>query len=364
MKICHLTSVHTYKDTRIFYKECASLSKAGFEVHLVAPDAPNNISNGIHLHGLFTKTNNRFLRMTKVVAEVYKKAIQIDANVYHFHDPELIPVGLLLKLKGKKVIYDVHEDYPREILSKYWIPKIFRWFISTLFEWFENNSSKIFDVIITATPHINNRFLKLGCNAININNYPILSELYMPENNIQKENVVCYVGSITEVRGIYQMVKALEYTNVKLLLGGMFSPPSLKEKIVQNDGWKSIIYLGYLSREDIKKVLSVSLAGLVVLNPEPNHLNSQPNKLFEYMSAGIPVIASNFPLWKEILEENNCGICVNPFDPKEIADAINWVVNHPREASEMGKRGRELIIKKYNWEKESLKLIKTYQNLL
>ncbi|GAB7388785.1 glycosyltransferase family 4 protein [Bacillaceae bacterium] len=365
MKICHLTSVHRYDDTRIFIKECKSLVKKGYKVHLIAPDAPDGIIEGVHVHGIKKNKGNRFTRMTLTVLKVYSKAKKIDAHLYHFHDPELIPVGLVLKMKGKKVIYDVHEDVPRDILSKEWIPKPLRKIVSALFEIFENLTARRFDGVIGATPLITERFREQGCNVVNVNNYPKLGELYNPNVDwSQKERAVVYIGGITKIRGIFEMISAINNTDLHLYLGGLFNSLEERKEAMNLEGWQRIIELGYINRDRVAEIFSKTLAGLVLFHPEPNHINSQPNKIFEYMSAGIPVIASNFPLWKDILEGNNCGLCVNPLDTEEIANAIKWMADHPEEAEKMGKNGRKAVEEKYNWEFESKKLIGFYQELI
>ncbi|MCV9884751.1 glycosyltransferase family 4 protein [Metabacillus halosaccharovorans] len=362
-KICHITSVHRYDDTRIFIKECQSLTSE-YETHLISPGAPSGIENNIHIHGI-EKPANRIKRMTEVVNNVYKKALEVDAELYHFHDPELIFVGLRLMKKGKKVIYDVHEDIPRQILSKAWIAKPVRYSISKSFEVLENYAAKRFSAVIVATPHIKKRFLTLRSDVIDVNNFPLLKELSSPNHSqVKKNNSVCYVGVINKIRGIFEMVGAMEYTESELLLGGKFLSENDKSLVKEKEGWKKVNQLGQVSREEMARVLAVSSAGLVLFHPLPNHIDAQPNKMFEYMSAGVPVIASNFPLWKEIIEGNNCGICVDPMDPKEIGEAINRLVSNPEEVEKMGKNGRYAVETKYNWETESQKLLELYNRLL
>ncbi|WP_172371603.1 glycosyltransferase family 4 protein [Sporosarcina jiandibaonis] len=366
MRICHLTSVHSHTDTRIFVKECQSLSAAGFEVHLVAPGAPDCRIEGVQIHGITREVGSRLKRMTKTVNQVYNKALEIDAEVYHFHDPELIPIGLKLKKRGKKVVYDVHEDVPRQILTKKWIPKYTNNMISKIIEAYENYASKKFDVIITATPFIRDRFLNIDCNAVDINNYPLLEELKVLDIQwSEKENAVCYVGGIAFIRGIKEMVKSLEMkSNISLLLAGKFFSPKEKEAVMKLNGWKKVKELGFLDREGVKDTYRKSKAGIVTLQPTINYIDALPVKMFEYMAAGIPVIASNFPLWKDILNKNKCGLIVDPMNPKEIAEAISWVLENPIEAEQMGQNGRKAVETEYNWEKESEKLIKVYKNLL
>ena len=365
MKICHLTSVHLYTDTRILIKECKSLAKAGFEVHFVVPGAPTSVIDDVQIHGVIKETGNRLKRMTKTVDRVYKKGLEIDADIYHFHDPELIPVALKLKKHGKKVIYDVHEDVPRQLLTKSWIPKYTHILVSNIVEKYENYAAKNFDVIITATSFIRDRFLKIGCNAQDVNNYPLLNELKMENINwSEKENAVCYVGGISFIRGIKGMVEALEETNdVTLLLGGKFAMHSEKNFTMGLDGWKKVTELGFLDRDGVKDTYRKSKAGLVTLQPTINYIDALPVKMFEYMAAGIPVIASDFPLWQGIIEKSESGLCVDPLNPKKIAEAINWILENPIEAEKMGGNGRKAVEKEYNWEVESKKLIAIYESL-
>jgi hypothetical protein len=361
-KVTHLTSVHPPYDTRIFIKECCTLAVAGYETYLVAPNAPNELRNGVHLQSVCKLTGSRLLRMTRTVWAVYQKARSINADIYHFHDPELIPIGLLLKADGKKVVYDVHEDVPRQTLSKNYIPKYLRNLIAWVFERIENFSSKHFDTVVCATPFIQKRFLELNCHAVNINNYPLLTELYLPDTNwSQKERAVCYVGVIDKIRGIFEIIEAIDQTNVKLLLAGQFSNVLQRDKAADMPGWTRVEKLGQLNRKEVAQTLSRAIAGLVLFYPEPNHVNAQPNKMYEYMSAGIPVIASNFPMWQQVIESNQCGICVDPMNSQAIKEAIEWLVEHPEDAKRMGKNGRKAVEAKYNWEQESKTLLELYE---
>jgi glycosyltransferase involved in cell wall biosynthesis len=360
-KICHLTSVHYRYDTRIFLKECKTLSDAGFDTNLIVADGKGNeVIDRIKIYDV-GKPINRKERMFKTTKKVFEKALEINAEIYHFHDPELIPIGIKLKKLGKKVIYDVHEDVPRDILSKSYLNKFSKLLLSKIIENYENYAAKKFDYIITATPYIRNRFKKLNPNTIDINNFPLLNEFYSTDLKNNKENAVCYIGSITKIRGIIELIKSLEYVDTTLYLAGEFESEDLKKEVMQLIGWKKVKYYGYARREKVKEILTSVNAGIVTFLPEPNHINAMPNKLFEYMSASLPVIASNFPLWKEIVEKNNCGICVDPTKPEEIAKAVEYLMAHPDEAREMGKNGRKAVLEKYNWEKESEKLLEVYK---
>lgn len=361
--ICHLTSVHPRYDTRIFIKECQSLQKAGFDVSLIVADNKGDeIKGGINIYDVGKETS-RIKRMRKSPKKVYKKAIDIDAEIYHFHDPELISIGKKLIKKGKKVIYDVHEDVPLQILTKPYLKSFLKKIVSGVFERFENKNAKNFTYLITATDYIRDRFLKINKNSESIKNFPIVNELRTEINWNDKKDVVCYVGAIAEIRGISEIVKAIEFTDCKLNLAGKFTDEKLRNEIINNKSWNKVIEYGFVGRDLVKKIYEESKIGLVTLHPTINYKDALPVKMFEYMLAGIPVISSNIPLWQQIVEENNCGLCVNPYNPKEIADAINKIIEDNSLAEQMGKNGQKAIIDKYNWENEERKLIEIYKKI-
>lgn len=371
IKVAHLTSVHSRYDTRIFIKQLPTLVRVGYDTLLLVADGRGNEEkNDIKIIDIGINRFGRIGRMTRTVFSIYKHALKLKADVYHFHDPELILVGLLLRLHGYKVIYDVHEDYPKHILGLYYIPFRVRNIIARMFSIFENFSSKYFSSIVSATPAIAKKFNRINKKSIIIQNFPILNELYDSETIPweTRSNAVSYVGGISKNRGVLEMVKAIEFASkkmeVSLILGGNFVPQELKEEIELMEGWKKTEYMGYLSREAMGGLFNNTKAGLVIFHPEPNHISAQPNKLFEYMSAGIPVIVSDFPLWREIVNSSGCGLLVNPMEPMEIADAIIYIIENPIKAVLFGKLGRKAIEEKYNWGVESTKLETLYKEIL
>lgn len=368
-KVVHLTSVHSRYDTRIFIKECCSLSCAGYSVFLIVSDGKGDeINKNVTIFDVGEK-KGRLNRIIFTTQRVLRKSIEINANIYHIHDPELIPVGLKLKKIGKKVIFDSHEDVPLQILGKHYIFPIARKIISNVFKILENYSCKHFDAIVTATPTIKNKFVRINPLVVDINNYPIIDELkfsFPMSYSNPRHKSVCYIGGIASIRGIREIVRAMELTTsgARLEIGGKFSEPFVEAEVKKYLGWKFVDELGFLDRKGVRDVLARSMAGLVTLHPIINYIDALPVKMFEYMSAGIPVIASHFPLWKEIILGNQCGICVDPLKPEEIAQAIDYLIENPAKAETMGKNGFAAIQRRYNWACEETKLLDLYRNIL
>lgn len=367
MKIAHITTIHNAFDVRIFHKECTSLKLAGYNVCLIVKEAEKKQINGVNIIPI-TEQKNRLKRFFISSKDIYIEAKKSKAKIIHFHDPELIPVGIMLSLQGRKIIYDVHEDLPRQILSKHWISPLLRYPVSwsaEIIEWF--TSRIFFSGIVPATPKIAARFP--SSKTMLVQNYPLLEEQikHKEASWSNRKQQVAYIGGVDSTRGVLENIKALDKLssslNIRMLLAGPFSSSALERKCKKQSGWKQVDYHAWLTRADVMKELSHSIAGLVVLHPTPSYIDSLPIKMFEYMLAGIPVIASDFPLWRDIIKENNCGILVDPFKPEETAQAIKWIIEHPEQAEQMGKNGQKAVETKYNWSQEEKKLLQLYKKL-
>lgn len=367
-KVCILTSVHPPFDTRIFHKQAKTLVSAGYDVTIIAQHDKDEIVEGIKIIAL-PKPKNRLQRVFNFTLKVLVLAFKQKADIYHFHDPELIPVGLFLKVVSKKVIYDVHEDYKKSILLSDYLPIYTRKIVAKTVEIIERLSSRWFDIVIAATDDILKNF-SYHKDAVVIHNFPILSKFAQIKRTSRSDSIfnLIYAGTLTQERGITEIVQSMEYLdstkNATLILCGEFYPNSYEKKVRALEGFKKVEYLGWITLEEAWFRLGQADAGMVCFHPEENHINAMPNKLFEYMASSLPVIASNFPLWKEIVEDNKCGICVDPLKPEEISKVIDYLIGHPEHMNEMGKNGTRAVLEKYNWEKESFKLLQIYNEIL
>ena len=365
IKVVHLSTAHGRNEIRVHLKECNTLaSNLGYDVNYIVADGLGNEIIGNVCVSDIGLAGGRFLRMLIRPWQMLLAARRMDARIYHFHDPELLLIALFLRIGGKVVIYDSHEDTPRSLLSREWIPAFIRPSISSIFERFENFVAKRLSGIIGATPLIGKRFSKINPRSITINNYPLESEIEVFLGKTNSTRTVCYLGAISRIRGIEQMIEAIDLLDAKLILAGAFEDVHLESRIRRLSGWSKVDYRGVVSRLEAQQIMADSSVGLVLYHPEPNHIDAQPNKMFEYMAAGLPVVASNFPLWREIIEVNDVGLCANPLDSRSISIAIENLLFDPGKVRLMGLNGRKAVREKYTWSYEGKNLLAFYAQVL
>jgi glycosyltransferase involved in cell wall biosynthesis len=294
-------------------------------------------------------------------------AVREDADLYHFHDPDVIFTGLLLKLLGRKVVYDVHEDYPKQILSKDWIrPSILRKVISKVFNFVEKFSAGIYDSVVVATPDISSNFPSRKTTIVR--NYPVLSLMEHQDSTAEKEAnsppIVIYAGGLSRVRGTRELITSMGVLAgaVRLYLLGPWLSESFRKECQETPGYEYTEYIGSLPLQEVYQYMRMADVGMAVLYPIKNYLTSLPIKAYEYMYTGLPMIMSDFPLWKEVFGQ--CAVFVDPHDPEDIADKIRYLLNNPKQADKMVEIGRGLTKNEYNWEKESNSLEELYGDIL
>ncbi len=364
--------MHSGVEIRIVRKELASLARAGYDAHIVIPCTQADVDEmrgmGITATRLCdpSEGGSRMARMTTRALQAYRAARAIDAALYHFHDPELIPVGLALRMAGHKVVMDIHEDLEGQIMVKHWIRPGLRRMIANLTMGTAHFAARRFDGVVGAFPYVGEVFAPHARNLAVIRNFPLNTELPgltqgMP---FSQRKHVAYVGGISRIRGIMEVVDALPDAGVRLKLAGKWFTEAEHQQAMARPGWSQVDEMGYVDRNGIRDVLTSSFVGMCTLYPVQQHIFTEPIKMFEYMAAELPVIASNIPHWKDMVEKEGYGICVEPTDPKAIADAIRWFQTHPDEARRMGERGRAAVLDTFNFENEGRKLVKLYEQIL
>jgi glycosyltransferase involved in cell wall biosynthesis len=362
-----LTSAHGRYDIRIFHKECRSLARAGYDTSLVVADGKGEetAEDGVRIVDV-GRLEGRLNRMVRSAWRVGRAGLALDADLYHFHDPELIPVALWLKIRGCRVVFDAHEDVPKQVIGKAYLHPLARRAIAVGFGLFEALAIRALDAVVGATPSITDKFARLCARVANVNNYPLLGELDSGGGWSGKRRQICYIGGISEARGIIPLLEALAMTGpeIRLELAGEFSEREVARRAHALPGWSRVDARGFLDRTGVREVLGRSMAGMVTLLPLPNHVEALPIKMFEYMAAGIPVIASDFPLWRQIVGDHNCGLLVDPADPVAIAAAVERLLADPDEAERMGRNGQNAVDAVFNWGIEERKLLALYKDIL
>ena len=368
MKIVHISTVHGAFDDRIFYKECVSLANSGYDTHLIVPHTKNETISGVKIHSI-AKHSNRIDRVIKGNKEAGKVAFDLNADVYHLHDPELLPLGLKLKKKGKKVIFDMHELVYHTIMQKDWIPFLFRWIVSRAYLYFEKKAFKTFDHFIVVTSqmkdeYIANSYPKQLKNTSVIRNLTILKMVddALPIKKLGQETILIYAGGLSPSRGLKEVILAIQnIENVKFWLLGPWSSSGYQKECEQADINHKVDYKGMVRLDKVYNYMKAADIGMAVLHPTTNHLASLPVKSFEYMASKIPQIMSDFPFWQESF--GDCALFVKFDNIESISTAINDLVNNPGIAKEIGSKGYEMIKNEFSWEQEAAQLIDIYKNL-
>ena len=362
MKIAYLTSVHPRNDTRV-NKICETSLKFS-EVFLICADGYGNLKKKNFTIYDLGAPKNRLFRLWTTCNQIYKIATNINADIYHIHDPELIRVGINLIKQGKKVIFDSHEDILDQLKDKIYLNFFIKYLFVIFYFFYQKITLKKFTGLIAATNKILKKIKKFNSNVIVIYNYPEINKFFFSKPVDSKKFKICYIGDISINRGVQNLVKSLEFVknDITLVLAGKFESKKLLAKLKKYPCWKKVNYLGYVHHNVFFNSFNFQAGMLNLLNTR-NHFESMPNKLFEYMKYGIPIIYSNFNFWKRIIKKNNCGVYCNETSPQDIAYKIDYIINNPIIAKKMSMNGLKAFKKYYNWTSEEKKLIKFYKKI-
>lgn len=364
-EILHVSTVHQRYDTRVVYRECGGLAKHGYSVTLfVADGQPDQILfDRMKIHSVSKLPKNRLNRFFISGFKMFLAARKHPAKICHFHDPEWIFFAWLLTFFKKSVVYDVHEDYTNVILNRGWIPNFAKPAISKTYKAIENTLCRRFSAIITVTDTLIEKLKRF--NPVLVRNYPDL-EIYPHPTQLSdspKYDAI-YVGSISIERGINVMIDSAKIVKsivpeFQLHLAGDIDSSEL-HALISNSSF--ITYHGKVKQDELTSLLSLSKVGLAVLQPLPRYMVAFPTKIFEYMASGAYVVASNFPVYKDIIGENSYGECVDPEDSSKIAESIlrGLSIHSPRVRQESAIRVQKL----FSWQTELNKLESVYRAIL
>ena len=361
-----VSSVHRWNDTRIFVKEAVSLAQMGHYVVLVgvADTRATFERDGVRIHTL--RRRRRSLRWINWLA-ILRIVIAERAAVVHAHDPELFPLVVLLKLAGRKAVCDVHEDFGQQVLHKEWIPRLLRGALSRIVWWADRWLPRVADAVILAEDSYQRNFPPEP-NVVVIRNFPLLPDRHKLDYRTNVLRMI-YVGDVRMVRGIGEYVHitdklARKGVAVELRVVGSFADPGEEKQIkilVQQLGLeKRVMLLGRRPPEELPVLLEQSDIGLALLHPIGNYRESYPTKMFEYMAAGLPVVASRFALWESVLVGNDCGRVVDPLDIEEASEAIFEYWNSRELRERHGRNGRTAVVERYHWNLELPHLLAIY----
>ena len=361
LQILHLATAHAATDPRIAEKECRTLADAGHDVAFVVPHGRDETVNGVRVLAVPKPANGkaRLLATTRAVVRRALAEAHSRETVFHVHEPELLPFVLGIAARGRRVVYDAHEDTPRQIFHQAWIPSAARRPVSLGYAALEALAGRLCAGIVAATPTIADRYPE--AKTALVRNFPVLDAAEPPAFET-REALVAYVGAVTEARGAAEMIRAAARLpdGARLAVAGTLFPASLGNRLDALPGADRTDRLGPLARPDVADLLARARVGLVVLHPTPQYVDAYPTKLFEYMAAGLPVVASDVPLWRSVVEGAGCGLLVDPLDPAAIAAACTRLLTDDALAARMGAAGREAALARFAWRGEGERLVRFY----
>lgn len=362
-KIVIFTTVHQTFDARIFHKEIKAL-RENYKIYYLNPNISEETEEGNIKFIKLKKRKNRFFRIFFSPIDTVNQLMKINGDIYHFHDPELLISGLILKIMGKKVIFDSHENNYGLIIEKTYIKPFFlKFLIAKSVRFLELFVSIFFDGIIVARPDL--KKLYKNKNILIFRNFPDLN--FKIEYKNEKKNsipIVVYSGGLTYVRGIIQLIDAVGMLDgrVKLHLLGEWQDKGLKEDCERRKGYRFTEYLGNFPYGEHFKYIMDADMGVVPFLPATNHLTTMPNKPFEYFLCKIPVLMSDFKYWRKVF--GNIALFFDPLSPEDIKEKISMILENEELSKKLVVKAYEKLLSEFNWNKEKEYLLDYYKKLL
>lgn len=367
VRIAHLTPHRDPFEPRTFF-QCQSLAEAGFEVVLVAPHDRDLERDGVRLLAV-PRYRGRLERVTRTAWRTVRRGLAARPALFHIHDPELIPWGLLLRLTGRPVVYDVHEDYAQAAGVRDWIPGPARRLLAALYGGVAALARRCFTVIIAER-----YYARSFPGAVEVLNYARTEEfagLDAIARTAPPHPRALYTGSVTASRGGRHHARLLAHlpAEAEVALVGVCPEPDLaRDLLIQSQEDPRLILRTaerWVPRQTIVEAYGEAwTCGLALFPDTPHYREKELTKFFEYMAAGLPIVASGFPVWRRLIEGEGVGICVDPEDAAAAARAVLWLQEHSDEARAMGERGRRAVAERFNWASQAVRLVELYRDLL
>jgi glycosyltransferase involved in cell wall biosynthesis len=377
-----MTTVHPPDDARIFYRMCQPLAQRGCWITLVAPE--NNVSiTDAFVHHPPQAYQDSLVRLSpfntllgkasrlKRAYLAYRAALYANADIYHFHDPELLPVGFALKARKPhaKVIYDVHEDYPAQMYVKYWIPSTIRPLVAKGMHQMNAIANWNLDGIVTADPAVASSFTPEK--TMVFYNFPICDFFQIPP--IPKQYDVVYLGGLSARTGMFVFLDALAILKATGIIvtaciagytDGTEGLAALCSGIRLRGLSSQVLMMGRIPHHHVPVFLHSGRIGLVALQPIAKFLSNIPTKLFEYWACGLPVLASDLPPTRPFLKDGANSLLFDPTNVVDLADRLSWLLTHPTERDKMGQYGHAQVATEWNNETQVTQLLQFYNRLV
>lgn len=357
LKICFVTSMHDWNDDRIFERAAVGLASLGHDVTYVAPAEKDMVAEGVKIVAIAKRT-----RMQKHLygpGEAFKAMKKIDADIYHFYNPNMMFKMRRWAKAGHSVFIDIHENYEARV-DALPIPSFIRKYAVKWYRRLENRLCSSFQGITVVTETMARKLAPSGSPVLVVDNVPYLKRLEQVELAPKDPRpTIITSGSHSDARNCMKAVEALPYIvkevpDVKMKFVGRFQPASYEQELLQKakelgvaDHLETAGMLPWL--ENFKRISSAHV-GCVFYNDNLNNRVTLPNRLYEYMYVGLAVLGEEFPEVKNVLSKNNCGEVVNSQDPKDIAEKSIRLIKNPRQLEQYTVNARNAVLKNHNFE--------------
>ncbi|RRB00888.1 glycosyltransferase [Larkinella rosea] len=364
-RILHISTAHPPYDPRIMYKYLPVLADE-YDVYCAIPNADPNVSPKVHFIKL-PYYKHVILRFFITCPLIVWKTVRLRPDLIHIYSAEFLPYAYIYRMLGAAVIYEVQENLYKKIHLK---RHNRGWLLKRAFQFFDQKARRDFSLIFTEHGYLTT-YTDLAKPYAIIYNYPLLPFLDSFRRTYRRASDPIdffYIGWLSFERSIVTLLEGMAllkstHPNFKVHLFGhcSFTSQDLEALPAYQLVKDNLIFYGYTDQAKAFAKAAKSVAGLALLKPVGDYPESYTTKMFEYMVLGLPVITSNFPLYRAVVEENRCGFCIDPTDPVALVESLRFLIDHPTEAEQMGKRGRKAAETTYNWSSEQPKLLNLYK---